>query len=100
MGLLPEMMHPVCDAIRFAKDEPPAQARGEGFVWFAERLLQRDRSSSADLSKALKLMCTAAELGAPRAHVWLASSSRREEGDHKSEPSTRAALVGVVIGNT
>ena len=100
MGLLPEMMHPVRDGLRLVKDEPAVPARGEGFVWFAERLLKEGPLDPSAVQTATRLIATAAELGAPRAYVWLGHLAETGVGTERNLKLALQAYTQAILGDS
>ena len=90
MGLLPEMSHPVHDGIRLAKHDADASRAGEGFLWFADRLLKGSNGDSPNPRAALGFLRQAAELGAPKAFLRIGEMCEAGIG---TEPNLRLALA-------
>jgi TPR repeat protein len=89
VGLLPEMSHLVHDGIRLAKHDADASA-GEGFLWFADRLLKGSNGDSPNPSAALGFLRQAAELGVPKAFLRIGEMCEAGIG---TEPNLRLALA-------
>lgn len=90
MGLLPEMSHPVHDGIRLAKHDLDAASAGEGFLWFADRLLKGSNGDGPNPRAALGFLRQAAELGVPKAFLRIGEMCEAGIG---TEPNLRLALA-------
>ena len=90
VGLLPEMSHPVHDGIRLAKHDADAARAGEGFLWFADRLLKGSNGDSPNPRAALGFLRQAAELGVPKAFLRIGEMCEAGIG---TEPNLRFALA-------
>jgi hypothetical protein len=93
MGLLPEMMHPVLDGIRLAKDDLPASMRGEGFVWFADRLLDGTGGPGPKPEDALHFLLQAAELGVSGAYLRIGRMCETGTGTEKNPELAKVAYL-------
>jgi TPR repeat protein len=90
VGLLPDMSHPVHDGIRLAKHDADASRAGEGFLWFADRLLKGSNGDSPNPRAALGFLRQAAELGVPKAFLRIGEMCEAGIG---TEPNLRLALA-------
>jgi TPR repeat protein len=90
MGLLPEMMHAVRDGIRLTKDDAAASMQGEGFVWFADRLLKESDGSGPKPDQAMLFLLQAAELGVTSAFVRIGQMYETGTG---TQPDLKLALA-------
>jgi TPR repeat protein len=90
VGLLPEMSHPVHDGMRLAKHDADAASAGEGFLWFADRLLKGSNGDSPNPRAALGFLRQAAELGVPKAFLRIGEMCEAGIG---TEPNLRLALA-------
>jgi TPR repeat protein len=99
MALLPEMMHPVRDSIRFARDDAPASMQGEGFVWFAERSLMGKNGDSPNPNEALRFLLQAAELGVASAFVRLGRMCETGIGAERNLKLALAAYLRAAAGD-
>ena len=97
MGLLPEMMHAVRDGIRLVKDDAPPSMQGEGFVWFADRLLKGNNGYGHKPDHALLFLLQAAELGVTSAFLRIGQMYETGTG---TQPDPKLALAAYLRAAT
>jgi TPR repeat protein len=92
MALSPEMRHPIRDGVRLAKDDGYGTHVGEGFLWFADRLLEGSDDSPKP-NEALRFLRVAAELGVARAFVRIGEMCENGVGTHRDAQLAQAAYA-------
>jgi TPR repeat protein len=97
MALSPEMRHPIPDGVRLAKDDGYGTHVGEGFLWFADRLLE-GTDSGPKPNEALRFLRVAAELGVTGAFVRIGQMCESGVGTDRDSQLAQAAYARAAAG--